>query len=266
MVNLGALPGGWESNRKPDVFRRGVGLRASAFTDRGVSSALLLLLLVGLGGACDDRKDVDTPFNGPGAPTADDDFEYIIEPGNEARFQAAIEPFRLQGEVGDGYVLAGIAIARGMVTYRLAKASEGAAWVTLAVYHGGDGAADPTDGLPNDTHLQYTVAHGEAIPLARAVAIARPLVDRLSARAAALSEVWTPRVGSGTAPARVGARNAPAPSDEADLDEPDPLAEDSEASQILTADNILVGVGVLLLVLILASGLPAFLRKKNPKK
>lgn len=207
-------------------------------------------------------------FSGPGAPTADDDFPYIIEPGHEAAIEGAVRPLAADQDVGTGWTLTGIAVARGAITYSLARPGAPDRTVGVAVYHAGDTTVPDTAVVRRDANIKIAL-DAKGVPAEEAAAGAAPVVDRLLANSASLADIWIRREGrpalTSPVPADLGeAGGAPPPQPVAG---PPPAAAPAAGDEagLFTADNILIAAAILVAVLLLVTFVPALIRRSRRK-
>jgi len=213
-------------------------------------------------------------FTGPGAPTSDDDFQYIIEPGHETAIEAATRPLATGQDVGTGWTLEGISISRGAVKYRLTRAGAPGP-IEVAVYHAGDATVPEPAVVRRDERIKIALDPAEGISAADAAQAAAPVMDRLLANSASLAGAWIRREGRGElkspVPDDLGAPDAPGGQPPPGGLEAPPGAQPApagagEAPGFFNADTIVVAAAILIGVLLVASLVPGIIRRTRKKK
>lgn len=198
----------------------------------------------------------------PDLPT--EDFEYIIEPGNELAVQGAIRPLESGGPAGDGFVIARMSIMRGFVSYVVVQADDDDVWVAVEVHH--PRVLSSASAVFTGEHVALALRYPEDLPRDRALAVAKPVVEALMKNEATLAKLWTARAAHGREPGRGSAEDTPAghtPDGKGAMVEPGtPPRMPDLLAKTLTGENVLLGIAALFLLLVIASGRPAFLRRR----
>lgn len=190
----------------------------------------------------------------PATSWAADSFP-VIGPNHEDDIQEALAPIEVEGPVEGGFVLTSVTMDRTTVVFRLDHEESGA-WVEIVLFHGEDPGL-PEGAVPLDD-LAYVTKRPAEQAATVGDAAAQRIIAQLTENASDVSDLWD---AEGIDPSLVSTEGGGG-GDWASFALPGGLP-DAPILYVLNARNIIFGVLGLLLLLVLLSGLPAFLRRKK---
>lgn len=228
-----------------------------------VAGALLSLLLAP---ACDDET--SSVLRRGGVPEfAESDYSLIIEPGKEDVVVQAVAPLTIGGALDGQLRFASANIERAFVAFRVELQADPESAAILELHHASADVTGAGEKVFAGENCQLWLRATGDVDFDDAKTMVAQVRERLEAFDARADELWTMRDEHGAEPGRDRNTSPAGVAVEAGDVQGDPVRTGHSGHTLavpeLSAERILIGAGVLLLLLMIVSGLPAFLRKKK---